>query len=92
MARVYVSRLPLSAELRAKFGEEAVALALAGGEDYELLLCGRREALEAAGIEDLTIIGEVHAGPPGVRIVDARGNDVRVDAAGVDHLRGGAGA
>ncbi|HEY7269055.1 MAG TPA: thiamine-phosphate kinase [Dehalococcoidia bacterium] len=88
-ARVDISRLPLSRELRTRFGKESVDLALRGGEDYELLLCGSRQALEAAGIDDLTVIGEIIGGPPAVRLVDGAGVEVHLESTGWDHLRGG---
>jgi thiamine-monophosphate kinase len=82
--------IPLGADLRASTGEEALALALNGGEDYQLLLCGQRTAIDgliADGI-DLTVIGEMEAGEPSVRVVDAGGRQMTAPAgrAGWDHF------
>lgn len=42
-ARLELSRLPLSDEYRADCGADPFALALSGGEDYELLFCSPKE-------------------------------------------------
>ncbi len=66
------SHLPLEAGVAgvaAQLGVEATALALGGGEDYELCVCvpprRRGEAEAAAGAAGLTWVGEVRAGSPG---------------------------
>jgi thiamine-monophosphate kinase len=89
-ARVELARLPCSAAVR----RAGVALALAGGEDYELLFTmpPRREAAlrrAAAGLGcPVTRIGECTAGA-GIRVVDASGREVPCRAAGFDHFRRG---
>ncbi|MGZ3461151.1 MAG: thiamine-phosphate kinase, partial [Archangium sp.] len=83
-------RLPLSRSVRASQGPEG---ALAGGEDYELLLAvppERTSAFERACLrveEPVSRIGRLTPGPPG-HIRDAAGRSLRLPA-GFDHFRGG---
>ena len=56
--------------------------AATGGEDYELL-CALDEAAFAASPVPLTRIGEIEAGPAGVRF---RGEGATPDLIGYDHL------
>ena len=84
--------VPRSAAYRRVCGIDP-ALALHGGEDYELAFTvaprhGWR--LEAAGARlecQMTHVGEVVSGH-GVRVVDAAGRPVRVGATGWDHFAG----
>jgi thiamine-monophosphate kinase len=77
-ARLYGDRLPLDPALRALPARAARALALAGGEDYELLFAvrpGRLAALAAARRTlgcGVTHVGELVRGR-GVAVVDERG-------------------
>lgn len=67
-ARVFISKLPVSEDVREAFGPEATALALSAGEDYELLVAGSRDSLERASEEmtiPLTVIGEMFEGNAG---------------------------
>jgi thiamine-monophosphate kinase len=74
-----VDRLPIAAPLRTLPRRAAERLALAGGEDYELLFTV--PARRAARLERLVLgcratwIGEIVAGR-GVRLVDAAGRRV----------------
>jgi thiamine-monophosphate kinase len=91
-ALVGADELPLSpAYRRATAGRaEPLAAALAGGEDYELVLAvapralARARAAAAAVGTPLTVVGRFVRGA-GVRVVDARGAPVHVPA-GHDHL------
>src|SRR5205814_1633100 len=47
-ARIDLTRVPVDARVRATFGDQALNLALYGGEDYELLCTGAPEILRAA--------------------------------------------
>ncbi|PTL82939.1 thiamine-phosphate kinase [Vitiosangium sp. GDMCC 1.1324] len=89
-AELDLERLPLSRSVRASLGTEG---ALAGGEDYELLLAvppERTPAFERACLrveEPITRIGRLTPGQPG-HIRDASGRSLRLPA-GFDHFRGG---
>ncbi len=92
-ATVWEEKLPASPWLADSFPNEALALAVAGGEDYELLLVGPEERLLRVRerVETpLTIIGEITDGPRRVRMIDASGREVTLPAAGWDHFGGGA--
>ncbi|MDP2675709.1 MAG: thiamine-phosphate kinase [Dehalococcoidia bacterium] len=87
-AVVRAAAVPVSDELRDAYPDDALALACAGGEDYELLLVAPAETLEALGPE-ITVIGEmVEHAERRPRLVDGSGEEIRLPAAvGWDHLR-----
>jgi thiamine-monophosphate kinase len=94
-AVVQLAALPIDPDVTATYPDDAVRLAAAGGEDYELLLVAPPDAVNALGRGvHITVSGEIVArdsAAAAVRCVGAAGNDVRFDAAGWDHLaRGGA--
>ena len=79
--------LPVRLELRDAYPDDALALACTGGEDYELLFVAPRQTLEALGPE-ITVIGEmVEDAERRARLVDGSGEEIRLPAAGWDHLR-----
>jgi thiamine-monophosphate kinase len=86
-AVIYMEKLPIPAVL-VREGKES--LALAGGEDYQLLFTFDRarlsavEALKARGFS-LSVIGEVSAGK-GVRLFD-KGTERKVAMKGYEHFR-----
>jgi thiamine-monophosphate kinase len=76
-------------EISAELGLAAWELAASGGEDYELCFCAPvaererlEQAMDALGGE-VSWIGEVRAGPPGVSLSDERGDLVRIE--GFEH-------
>jgi len=91
------ARLPLAPALVATYGDAALALALAGGEDYELLCAGpadvlarARAALAARGGPPLTVVGRLvplEPDAPRVRVVDAAGAPLVVEG-GWSHFGG----
>ncbi|HWP94340.1 MAG TPA: thiamine-phosphate kinase [Gammaproteobacteria bacterium] len=91
-ARLAVDRLPLSEALLAACGQ-AVAreFALGGGDDYELCVvvpAARAAAFEAAAGEAgvaVTDIGMIESAP-GLRCVDARGEEIVPPRRGYDHF------
>lgn len=89
-ARVEVAHVPVASALRSEFGGEALELALAGGEEYELLFAGAPSIVRAC-VEELpgsAVIGEAAAGSAGaVEFVDSRGERVDLDVSGWEHLR-----
>jgi thiamine-monophosphate kinase len=75
---------PGLAAASASLGRDPLALALAGGEDYELVFT----APVSRGARQLaTPIGAVVDGPPSVRVLDAAGQPVALGA-GFDHFAG----
>jgi thiamine-monophosphate kinase len=73
-----------------ELGIPAWKLAAAGGEDYELCFCAApddreqvQDAVAAVGDVGVTWIGRVLEGPPGVSLLDERGDDVRLE--GFEH-------
>jgi thiamine-monophosphate kinase len=77
-------------EISAELGMPAWELAAAGGEDYELCFCVAPEdctrvedAVRAVGRVEVTWIGRVLEGPPGVSLLDGRGDDSRLE--GFEH-------
>ena len=89
-ARVSVTELPISADVKETFGPEAMGIALTAGEDYELLVAGSREVLERASSRmatSLTIIGEMVEGEPGVVILlDGKGVPMSAPKSGWEHF------
>ena len=96
--RVDLGALPLGegvSEVCAELDMPAWELAADGGEDYELCFCVApservhvEEAVNAArgeaGGVGVTWIGRVVEGPPGVVLLDERGQDLRIE--GFEHL------
>lgn len=90
-ARLELARLPLSDEYLSECAEDPFALALSGGEDYELLFCipeGRdAEAMEVcarAGVP-VSVIGTVTAGS-GIELAAPDGTPYRAPRRGFDHF------
>ena len=90
-ARLEVGRLPLSDEYRAACGADPYALALSGGEDYELLFCVPRERcaqaealLQSLGLR-FSVTGEIIRGST-VQLVAPGGGAYQVQRRGFDHF------
>jgi thiamine-monophosphate kinase len=91
--RVALAALPLHAgvaEVAAEMGIAPWQLAAAGGEDYELCFCAAaadrtrvQDAVSALGEVQVSWIGEVLEGPPGVTLSDERGDVARIE--GYEH-------
>ena len=90
-ARLDLAALPLSREYRESCGADPFALALAGGEDYELLFCtprgkeGETEALLAGLGVSCARIGEVTEGS-GVEPIAPDGSAYAPALRGFDHF------
>ena len=87
-ARVEVDRVPVEPAVKAGFGERALELALAGGEDYELLFTAKAEVIDKVRQSascPITVIGEIVAGK-GVTVVDRQGNPIKLGKAGWEHF------
>ncbi len=96
-ADVVVDRLPISDALRALVGDErALALAVAGGDDYELCFtvpgvdAPALTALANAGDVAITRIGTITEGS-GLHWRDGNGRTVDLPVAGWDHFASAAG-
>lgn len=92
--RLQAGRMPIhpGARVMARLlGQEALDLALRGGEDYELLFAASADPVarlaEAAPGLPVTWVGEVTPGPPVPSLVHADGRE-EVLAGGFDHFRG----
>lgn len=91
--RVDAVRVPTSEALREVFPAQALGIALTGGEDYELILVGAREIIEAlidSSDVALTEIGEVvhHPEAPRVAVIDETGREIPTGSiGGWDHFR-----
>ncbi len=89
-AEVDSTRVPVHPLLREAFSERAVSLALAGGEDYELLYSAPVPIMERAlaRIPSAAVIGRVVAGQAGhVQVLDQHGRPLQAPESGWDHFR-----
>jgi thiamine-monophosphate kinase len=89
-ATVQASAVPLHPALHESFNQgEALQFALGGGEDYEVLFTGQRDAVKraVAAIEGAVVIGEISSGAAGhVRVLDNEGRELTVAVRGWEHL------
>jgi thiamine-monophosphate kinase len=87
--RIEAAAVPVSDDLRVVFPGDALAMALTGGEDYELILIGPSEVMSKyrGGTEkQVTVIGRVEDGEAKVTVIDERGSAMAFDRRGWDHL------
>jgi len=82
---LWAHRIPIPQEVWSAFPREALTLACAGGEDYQLALVGREDIVLSL-TPPPTVIGRVIEGE-GVRVLDERGHDVTPQERGWNHLR-----
>ena len=88
-AVIRADQVPADDFLKRAFPDEWLALALSGGEDYELLFTAPPQILDGvAPILDVpvSVIGDIVAGTPKVRVLDREGNDMPVESGGWDHF------
>lgn len=89
-ARIRQDLIPIHDALRAHFNDDYHKLALAGGEDYELLLTAPGRIIEKVKKSlscQVTVIGEITADRPGqVTVVDSEGKTVLPQQWGWDHF------
>ena len=91
-ADLRLDRIPLDADLAPIWPDDAVTMAAAGGEDYELLLVGAEDAIARASTAlatALTVVGRIVEGAPRVRLLDAGSAEVTLASSGWDHLKKG---
>jgi thiamine-monophosphate kinase len=87
-ARVELEKVPVEPVLKEKLGSRALELALAGGEDYELLFTAPNEMMKkvnAAGCP-VHIIGEITGEPGKIALVDKDGKLLELSRTGWDHF------
>jgi thiamine-monophosphate kinase len=90
-ARIEVDRLPVHPAVRDNFGGRALKLALAGGEDYELLFTASEASLNRVRQEakiPVTTIGKITAGKPGeISVFDPGGHPINTGKIGWEHFK-----
>ena len=93
-ARIEAARIPVHPSL-AVLGANGLNLALSGGEDYELLFTGKKEAIERVAAElgssvacpyGVTVIGEITRGPGRLDVIDANGSVIAIESGGWQHF------
>jgi len=89
-AQIEIDRVPVHPAVEANFGNQALELALSGGEDYELLFTASAEAIDkviAVTSCPITVIGEIMTARTGkITLVDGKGNPVNPPQAGWEHF------
>jgi thiamine-monophosphate kinase len=89
-ARIFADRIPIDATVQRTFGDVALGLALAGGEDYELLFTAPAKMIDRVKKAlpcPITVIGEITAGS-GLKVIDEKGKDMRLQQRGWYHFGG----
>lgn len=84
------SKIPIHPLLQQSFPDSALDMAMAGGEDYELLFSAPPGLMEhaIARFPDTTVIGRVVDGPSGnITIHDQNGNEIQPKEHGWDHFQ-----
>ena len=82
-AAIEADLVPVAATVRELLPDDALDLALTGGEDYELLVCGPEQVLEQ---QALMVVGHITAGS-GVEVRDAAGRELHFASQGYDAFR-----
>ena len=91
-AMVHSEMLPADDFLRRAYPDDWLAIALSGGEDYELLFTCQPPLMEQIAAElvvPVTVIGNVVAGPSEVKVLGRDGSVLPVESGGWDHFRRG---
>jgi thiamine-monophosphate kinase len=90
-ARIEADQVPVAPPVQTSFGERALGLAVAGGEDYELLFTASADCVEKVSkvaSRPIYVIGEVVTEDKHrVTLVDSQGNPVSLSGKGWDHFR-----
>jgi thiamine-monophosphate kinase len=91
-AEVEAARFPVSANaypVAKALGLDALETALAGGEDYELLITApEKQAAEVAARTRATVVGRIVEGS-GITVLDAQGRAMQLTLKGYEHFREG---
>jgi thiamine-monophosphate kinase len=90
-ATINTGLLPIHPILKTHFPKDCEQLALAGGEDYELLFTASKQIMEKVKQSiscPVTVIGEITKGTPGkVKVVDSAGKTLDWQKAGWEHFK-----
>lgn len=88
-ARLEIDHVPILPLVKENLGDQALKLALAGGEDYELLFTARSEVVarvKQALACPVTVIGEIVAGKAEIALIDSQGRPFDLGKTGWDHF------
>ena len=88
-ARLLTRQIPVHPMVRQSFGDDAIKLALSGGEDYELLFTAQGEVIDRVSRAiacPVTVVGEIVAEPKMVKVIDEHGNELRLEKEGWEHF------
>ncbi len=92
-ARIEIDRIPVLPAVWDNFGDNAIEMALSGGEDYELLFTAEDsiiEKIKEAASCSVTVIGEITADKTSeVTLVDNNGNPINLPQKGWEHFTTG---
>ncbi len=90
-AQIEVDRVPISPLVKDNFANKSLELALAGGEDYELLFTAKAEVIDRvkkAAPCPITVIGEITTKGKGkLSLVNSQGNPFNLSSSGWEHFR-----
>jgi thiamine-monophosphate kinase len=90
-AVIETAGLPIRPEVRAAFGHKSVEMALAGGEDYQLLFTAGPEITDRvmrASAYPVSVIGKITRENPGeITVLNEKGQPLEKGATGWDHFR-----
>jgi thiamine-monophosphate kinase len=90
-AKVWIDRLPVHTRVKASFKDEALGMALSGGEDYELLFTAKSSVINRVKkvmSTPVTVVGEItkeHSGK--ITLLNERGKAIDWGERGWDHFR-----
>jgi thiamine-monophosphate kinase len=87
-ARIYIEQVPVHETVVQSFGVAGLTLALAGGEDYELLFTASSDISDRVKSDlpcPVTAIGEI-VPEAGVKLLDEGGIELQLGDAGWDHF------
>ncbi|MFA5054986.1 MAG: thiamine-phosphate kinase [Dehalococcoidia bacterium] len=90
-ARLNSHRIPIHPAVLKSFGNEALTLALTGGEDYELIFTASQKIMDKCKRDvpcAVTVIGKIVKGR-GVKVLDEDGNEFSWGYSGWDHFMKG---
>ena len=89
-AQINIDLVPVTSAVKKCFGQQALEMALTGGEDYELLFTASPQVMNRvikAIQRPVTVIGEIMGAKAGkVTLIDSAGKIINTEKAGWDHF------